>query len=111
METEIIIALIGVATTVISGWVSHFFTRKKYHSEVDSTVIENMKQSLEFYTKLSDDNKARLEEALKRNESLEQEVRELRTQVNDLMMNICLNATCNNRVKKVKTQPKTTKSA
>ena len=61
MNSEIIIALIGVVTTIAGSWVSYFFTRKKYYSEVDSTVIENMKQSLEFYTKLSDDNKVRLD--------------------------------------------------
>jgi hypothetical protein len=33
---------------------------------------------LEFYQKLSDDNKQRLEEALKRSENLEDEVKELR---------------------------------
>ena len=65
MSSEIIIALIGVASTIISAWMSYFFTRKKYHSEVDSTVINNMKESLDFYTRLSDDNKARLEEHLR----------------------------------------------
>ena len=99
MNNEIIIALIGLITTGISGWLSHFFTRKKYYSEVDNTIIENMKQSLKFYTKLSDDNKLRLEEALKRNENLEGEIRELRAQVNELMMSICYDLTCSARVK------------
>ena len=97
MNSEIIIALIGIVTTIIGSWASYFFTRKKYYSEVDSTVIDNMKQSLEFYTKLSDDNKARLEEALKRNEQLDEEVRELRKQVNELMMSICYDLTCSAR--------------
>ena len=105
MSSEIIIALIGIATTVIGSWASHFFTRKKYHSEVDSTVIENMKQSLEFYTKLSDDNKARLEEALKRNEQLETEVKELRGQMFELMNNICFVYQCEHRVKMQKKRP------
>lgn len=99
MVSEILIALIGIITTVVSAWVSHFLTRKKYYSEVDNTVIENMKQSLEFYTKLSDDNKARLEEALKRNELLESEIRELRGQVTELMMSICYDLTCSARAK------------
>lgn len=97
MNSEIIIAIIGIVTTVTGSWASYFFTRKKYYSEVDSTVIDNMKQSLEFYTKLSDDNKTRLDEALKRNEQLDAEVRELRKQVNDLMMSICYDLTCSAR--------------
>ena len=107
MNSEILIALIGVVTTIVGSWTSYFFTRKKYYSEVDSTVIENMKQSLEFYTKLSDDNKARLEEALKRNEQLEGEIRELRKQVNELMMSICYDLTCSARQR----LPRTSKAA
>lgn len=109
MNTELWIALIGIASTIVGSWASYFFTRKKYYSEVDSTVIDNMKQSLEFYTKLSDDNKARLEEALRRNEQLDEEVRELRKQVNELMMSICYDLTCSARQRLPKT-PKTSKA-
>lgn len=65
---------VGIITTVISGWTSWFFARRKYNSEVDNNLIENMQQSLEFYKKLSDDNKNRLDEVLKRNAELEQEM-------------------------------------
>ena len=57
---------VGIITTVISGWTSWFFARRKYNSEVDNNLIENMQQSLEFYKKLSDDNKNRLDEVLKK---------------------------------------------
>lgn len=75
--STIIVAVIGVITTVIS-WV---LARKKYYSEVDHNVIENMEASLEFYKHLSDDNKSRLEEVLARNTALEREVADLREQV------------------------------
>ena len=39
---------VGIITTVISGWTSRFFARRKYNSEVDNNLIENMQQSLEF---------------------------------------------------------------
>jgi len=78
--STIIVALIGVVTTVIS-WV---LARKKYYSEVDHNVIENMEASLEFYKHLSDDNKNRLEEVLARNTILEKEVADLRRQVEQL---------------------------
>ena len=92
--SEIIIAGIGIVTTVISAWTSWFFTRKKYNSEVDNNLINNMKQSLDFYTKLSNDNTDRLNETLKRNEQLEAELRQLRQQVFTLMNSICYNMTC-----------------
>lgn len=85
---------VGIITTVISGWTSWFFARRKYNSEVDNNLIENMRQSLEFYKKLSDDNKNRLDEVLKRNAELEQEVRDLRKQMFSLMNSICTDLTC-----------------
>lgn len=97
MSTEVIIALLGIASTAIGSWTSWFFTRKKYSAEVDNDVIDNMKQSLDFYIKLSDDNKERLDEALKRNAQLEDEVAQLRNQVFDLMHSICSDLTCKYR--------------
>ena len=85
---------VGIITTVISGWTSWFFARRKYNSEVDNNLIENMQQSLEFYKKLSDDNKDRLDEGLKRNAELEQEIKDLRNQMFSLMNSICTDLTC-----------------
>lgn len=85
---------VGIITTVISGWTSWFFARRKYNSEVDNNLIENMQQSLEFYKKLSDDNKNRLDEVLERNAELEQEIKDLRKQVFSLMNSICTDLTC-----------------
>lgn len=92
---------IGIVTTVASGFTSWFFTRKKYNSEVDNNVIQNMKESLDFYKQLSDDNKGRLEEILKRNDrleerndALEKEIRDLRNKMFDLMSSICIDMTC-----------------
>ena len=85
---------IGLITTIVSGWTSWFVARKKYDSEVDSNLIDNMKESLSFYEKLSNDNRERLEEVLKRNTELEQEVRELRKQMFNLMSSICTDLSC-----------------
>ena len=53
MSIEVLItALIGFITSLVSGWTSWFFTRKKYNSEVDTTIISNMKESLDFYRQL-----------------------------------------------------------
>lgn len=91
---------VGTVPAVITGCVTWFLSRRKYKVEVDSNVIENMKQSLEFYTRLSDDNKARLDEALKKNAELEKEVRELRSQVFELMQNVCYSMQCELRERK-----------
>lgn len=102
MDTGILItALIGIITTFVSGFTSWFFTRKKYNSEVDQNVIHNMNESLEFYKKLSDDNKARLDEMIKRNDELEEEIKELRKQVSDLLLFTCRDLTCKLRQKEI----------
>ena len=98
----IVTGVVGLITTVTSGWVSWLFAKKKYNAEVDTNLIENMQKSLDFYMKLSDDNKARLEEALKRNDVLEGEVRDLRKQMFELMNNICYDMTCELRSRKPK---------
>lgn len=95
IESGILItALIGIVTTFTSGFTAWFFARKKYNSEVDNNLIKNMQDSLEFYKKLSDDNKSRLDEVLKRNDNLEEEVKELRQQVMSLMTSICTDLSC-----------------
>ena len=89
-----ITAIIGIITTVASGWTSWFFTRKKYDAEVDNTIIDSMKESLDFYQKLSDDNRRRLDEMIERNSKLEEEISELRKQVTALMTMTCTDLSC-----------------
>lgn len=102
--SELIIGGVGILTTIASGFTSWFFTKKKYHAEVDSTLISNMKESLEFYKSLVEDNKQRLEEVLERNskleardEALEEEVKQLKNQMFNLIGQICLNLQCDLR--------------
>ena len=95
IEMDVLITgAVGVVSSIISAWTSWFFARKKYNSEVDNQLIQNMNESLEFYKKLSDDNKARLDDVLKRNEDLEKEVKELKKQMFNLMSSICVDLTC-----------------
>lgn len=90
---------VGLLTSIISSWTTWFFARKKYNSEVDLNLVEKMEKSLEFYKSLSDDNKNRLEEITERNNELEKEVQELRKQVLNLTMNICMDLTCSHRLR------------
>lgn len=100
--------LVGLVTTIISGWASWLLSKRKYNSEVDSNVIKNMQDSLEFYKQLSDDNKSRLEEVLKRNDQLQDEVSQLRSQVMELMNSLCYNMSCELRMRSPKAVVKKT---
>lgn len=94
MIEVIITGLVGLITTISSSVVTWLLARKKYNTEVDSNVIKNMSDSLEFYKKLADDQKDRLDELTHRNRELENEVRELRKQVFTLMNSVCYNLEC-----------------
>ena len=105
MDLSIIITgVVGLITTIGSSWTTWFLTRKKYNSEVDLNLIEKMQGSLDFYMKLSEDNKRildetlnKLEESEKRNDALENEIRELRNQMFTLMSQICIDLSCSAR--------------
>ena len=84
MEETWIAVLTGAIATFVSSFTTWFFTKRKYNSEVDSNLITNMQESLEFYKTLADDNKARLEEVLREKAELRKEITELRTQVDNL---------------------------
>lgn len=99
MNDILITGGIGMLSTILSGWTSWIFAKRKYNSEVDHNLIENMEKSLEFYKQLSDDNRTRLTEMSERNNILEQEIQELRKQVLNLTMNICMDLTCAHRVR------------
>jgi len=97
MEITVLI-ITNILAPIITGFASWLMAKKKYYSEVDSTVIANMKESLEFYKQLSDDNRERLKEVLDKNDQLEKEVSELKSQMLKLAMNICMDLTCKNRI-------------
>ena len=94
MIEVIITGLVGLITTISSSVVTWLLARKKYNTEVDSNVIKNMSDSLEFYKKLADDQKDRLDELTHRNIELENEVRELRKQVFTLINSVFYNLEC-----------------
>ena len=112
--TEILITGgVGIVSSIISGWASWIFARKKYNSEVDGNLIENMQKSLDFYKNLSDDNEQRLdkvlednvalrqavEELLKENKQLKREIDTLKDQVIKITTTICTDLSCQIRSK------------
>ena len=86
-----------LGSNLVSGLVTFFITKKKYNSEVDSNLIRNMQESLEFYKKLSDDNKERLDIVLKRNEELEKDMSALKNEMIKFMSSVCTDLTCQAR--------------
>lgn len=89
MDTEVIITGgIGLLTSIVSALTSWLLARRKYNSEVDHNVIDNMRESLEFYEKLSNDNKNRLTEAIEENKGLRADINNLLEENNTLKKDI-----------------------
>jgi hypothetical protein len=88
---------VGVVTTFISGFVSWFFTRRKYNTEVNSNEIANLKESLDFYKKIVEDNNKRLQFYIDLAETNRKEVYRLKGVVYRLLNNSCLDNNCPER--------------
>lgn len=96
---ELIVGGIGLLTTITSGWASWFFARKKYNSEVDNNYIQNLGKGLETYDSIIAHNKKEIEYLMQENNELRRELAELRKQVLNLTVNICMDLTCKRRAR------------
>ena len=85
---------VGLVTTIVSGWTSWFFARKKYNTEVDSNEIENLKKSLEFYESIVKDNNKKLQFYIGLAENNRIEVYRLKGVIHRLLNNSCLDNGC-----------------
>lgn len=81
MTGVIISSVCGVLATGASSFITWFLSKKKYHTEVEGNNIQNMKESLEFYIKLSDDTNKRLAKEI---EEHNEEVKVLKQENADL---------------------------
>lgn len=90
MASEIIVALVGLFCTVVSGIVTFILTKRKYNTEVEAQYILNIKDAFETYKNTM---KETLEAQNHKIEELEKENNSLRVQFNQLqnqMVNILL---------------------
>lgn len=85
MMTEIIIALVGLFCTIVGSVVTFLLTKRKYNSEVDSQVIQNLNSGFDTY-KITMENTLELHN--KKIKMLEKENEELRAQVNQLQQQL-----------------------
>lgn len=93
----IITGSIGLLTTIASGWASYLFTRKKYHTEVDSNELDNLKKSLEFYERIVKDNNEKLNQYIGMAEENRIEVYRLKAVIHRILNNTCVDDGCAKR--------------
>lgn len=87
MTATIIATICGIITTAASSFITWFLSKKKYHSEVEGSNIQNMKEALDFYIKLADDTNKRLADEIKEHneevKALKQENTILKQEIKD----------------------------
>ena len=95
---------VGVFSTIVTNIITFLLTRRRYNSEVKHPDIQNMKESLEFYKSLSDDNKRRLDDILEenkiireQNDRLEQSIEDLKKRLSTISDQICVRPYCEQR--------------
>lgn len=107
MDVSVVVtALVSLFTTTVGSAVSWFLAKRKYNVEVDADYISNLQRSLSVYDSIVEHNKKEIEYLMKRNDVLEKEVSELRKQVLDLTVHICMDLTCQRRVRMKKEDKK-----
>ena len=116
MDVKIILAFVGLISSIITSLVTYLLTRRKYNTEVDSQKIKNMSDTFELYKKVQTETlksqkelleatitaqnrtiealKQKVDDGQKENQDLRQQVSQLQMQMINILGNICLDATC-----------------
>ena len=96
--------LMSVASAVGGGFSGWFFTRKKYNTEVDANVIENLassftlyKENIEYCKKTIKELQDTIEEYKEKNDRLEKELSIIQNRMFNLMEQVCMNLACTMR--------------
>ena len=96
MGPEIVMALVGVICSAISSVVTFLLTRRKYNSEVDSQVVENVKNAFEAYKQVMEETIAsqekKIEKLQRENDYLKKQFEMMQNQLVNLLLNEGLKA-------------------
>lgn len=88
MSTELVLAVVTPLFGIVTSIVSWMLAKKRYNVDIDTSVIANMEKSLEFYEKLSNDNKERLIKVLEDDKVMRQEMDAIIKENKDLKASI-----------------------
>lgn len=92
--TDYITAIIGTLSTIMSAYISHIITKRRYNAEVDNQQIRNMSDALTFYKDLCDDNKERLNVLSITIKEQEEQIKQIQFDMLKLRTQICMTPNC-----------------
>jgi len=84
MTAEVLIALIGLVSTIAASLITYFSTRKKSNAEAANLQIESYRQMLSLDREQLDYLKKELESSRANESKLTEQVRDLNKQVTEL---------------------------
>lgn len=89
--------IVGILSSSISSIIAWFLAKKKYNAEVDSAEINNLKESLDFYKNVLDENKKLLNSYIKKVDNNVVEIHNLRSVIQELLSMSCIDQMCKKR--------------
>ena len=92
--SDYITAIIGTLSTIMSAYLSHIITKRRYNAEVDNQQIRNMSDALIFYKDLCDDNKERLNVLSLTIKEQEEQIKQIQLDMLKLRTQICMTPNC-----------------
>lgn len=92
--SDYITAIIGTFSTIMSAYLSHIITKRRYNAEVDNQQIRNMSDALIFYKDLCDDNKERLNVLSLTIKEQEEQIKQIQLDMLKLRTQICMIPNC-----------------
>lgn len=92
--SDYITAIIGTLSTIMSAYLSHIITKRRYNAEVDNQQIRNMSDALIFYKDVCDDNRERLNVLYQSKKEQDEQIKQIQLDMLELRTQICKTPNC-----------------
>lgn len=89
--------LIAVVPSTIASVVTFFLSKKKYKTEVEASEIQNLKDALESYKTIIEDNNEKLKSYIELHKNQTKEIHNLRLAIQELLKYSCVDTKCRKR--------------
>lgn len=98
MNTEILITLLGVLSSGITGFIGWFVGRRKQNAESSILEVTALKEIRAFYEAILKDNSEQISQYIQLAQKDREDLRNLRIIVDNLIDDACLKKGCSDRI-------------
>ncbi len=97
MDSQIIVTVIGVISSGITGLFGWFIGKRKRNIETDGAQIDNIAKQVEVYKDLVQDLQQQLQGYISDNHEIRSDLIKLRKTVGRIVVDVCLTKNCSER--------------